>query len=78
VSQFYFDIWDGEALAVDEEGLDLASRRAAEIEAALSLADIAKQLEPFASSDGVAINVRDAGGPVLSATFVRERVRLVN
>ncbi|BBO03714.1 MULTISPECIES: DUF6894 family protein [Bradyrhizobium] len=46
MSQFYFDIWDGEAIVVDEEGLDLASRRAAEVEAALSLADIAKQLEP--------------------------------
>ncbi len=78
MSRFYFDIWDGEALVVDEEGLDLASRRAAEIEAALSLADIAKQLEPSASSDGIAINVRDSGGLVLSATFVSERVRSVN
>jgi len=75
VSRFYFDIWDGEALVVDEEGLDLASRRAAEIEAALSLADIAKQLEPRLGDRGVAINVRDASGPVLRATFVDERVR---
>ncbi|WP_027572525.1 hypothetical protein [Bradyrhizobium sp. WSM1743] len=75
MSQFYFDIWDGEALVLDEEGLDLASRRAAEIEAALSLADIAKQLEPLASCDGVAINVRDASGPVLRATFVYETVQ---
>jgi len=78
VSQFYFDIWDGEALVVDEEGLDLASRRAAEIEAALSLADIVKQRDPLASSDGLAINVRNADGPVLTATFVYEKVRLVN
>ena len=78
MSQFYFDIWDGEALVVDEEGLDLASRRAAEIEAALSLADIAKQLEPLASSDGLAINVRDTDGPVLTATFVYGKVRAVH
>lgn len=78
MSQFYFDIWDGESLVVDEEGLDLANQRAAEIEAALSLADIAKQLEPRASSDGLAINVRDASGPVLRAIFVRERVQPVN
>lgn len=69
MSQFYFDIWDGESLVVDEKGLDLAGQRAAEIEAALSLADIAKQLERCASSDGMAINVRDASGPVLRALF---------
>ncbi|BBO10714.1 MULTISPECIES: hypothetical protein [unclassified Bradyrhizobium] len=78
MSQFYFDIWDGEALVVDEEGLDLASQRAAEVEAALSLADIAKQLEPFASSDGLAINVRDANGLVLRAISVCERDQPVN
>ncbi|RXH29131.1 hypothetical protein XH99_13540 [Bradyrhizobium nanningense] len=78
MSHFYFDIWDGEALVVDEEGLDLTSQRAAEVEAALSLADVAKQLEPFASSDGLAINVRDASGPVLRAIFVRERVQPIN
>ena len=71
---FYFNIWDGEALVVDEEGLDLISQRAAEIEAALSLADIARQLEPLASSDGLAIEVRNERGPVLRATFVREHV----
>ncbi|TQF29841.1 hypothetical protein [Bradyrhizobium sp. UNPA324] len=78
MSHFYFDIWDGETFVVDEEGLDLASQRAAEVEAALSLADVAKQLEPFASSDGLAINVRDASGPVLRAKFVRERVQPIN
>ncbi|WP_404437257.1 DUF6894 family protein [Bradyrhizobium daqingense] len=35
--RFYFDIWDGESLVIDEEGLSLAGRRAAEIEAALLL-----------------------------------------
>ncbi len=57
MSLFYFDIWDGESLVVD---------------------DIAKQLEPFDSSDGLAIIVRDASGPVSRATFIGERVRQVN
>ena len=78
MSHFYFDIWDGEALVVDEEGLDLAGQRAAEVEAAMSLADIARQLEPLASSDGLAINVRDASGPVLRAIFVCEKVQPIN
>jgi uncharacterized protein DUF6894 len=42
VPHFYFDIWDGESLAVDDEGLDLNNQRTAELEAVLSLADIAK------------------------------------
>lgn len=70
---FYFDIWDGESLVVDEEGLSLAGRRAAEIEAALSLADITRELDALTSSDGLTIQVRDAIGPVFSATFVGER-----
>ncbi|KYG24191.1 hypothetical protein SE92_31285 [Bradyrhizobium sp. AT1] len=78
MSHFYFDIWDGEALVVDEEGLDLVSQRAAEVEAALSLADMARQLEPLASSDGLAVNVRDANGPVLRAIFVGKRVHSIN
>ncbi|MBR0741577.1 hypothetical protein JQ581_32055 [Bradyrhizobium liaoningense] len=70
---FYFDIWDGESLVVDEEGLSLTGQRAAEVEAALSLADITRELDPFTSSDGLTIQVRDAVGPVFSATFVGER-----
>ncbi|MEY9178992.1 hypothetical protein ABIG06_000698 [Bradyrhizobium sp. USDA 326] len=50
--------------------MDLGSRRPAKIEAAPYLADIAKQLEPFDGSDGLAIIVRDASGPVSSATFI--------
>lgn len=78
MSHFYFDIWDGESLAVDEEGLDLTSQRAAEIEAVLSLADIAKELETFASIDSLAIEVRDERGLILRATFVCERVQAFN
>lgn len=50
-----FDIRDGRALSVDEEGLTLANQRAAEIEAALSLADTAKDLAPSASGRRLAI-----------------------
>ncbi|WP_440642830.1 DUF6894 family protein [Bradyrhizobium sp. PUT101] len=70
-------MWDGESRVV-EEGLDLGSRRTAEIEAALSLAGIAEQLESFDGSDGLAVIVRDASGPVSRPTFFRERVRPVN
>lgn len=78
MSRFYFDIRQGEMLVIDEEGLDFDSQRAAEIEAALSLAGIARELEPFVSSEGLAIEVRDTDGPVLRATFIQERIRLLN
>jgi len=49
--------------------------RAAEVEAALSLADITRELDPFTSSDGLTIQVRDAVGPDFSVTFVGQRAR---
>jgi hypothetical protein len=38
--RYYFDMREGESLALDDEGLELPSLAAAEHEAALSLADI--------------------------------------
>ncbi len=67
---YYFDIRDGQTLSVDEEGLTLANQRAAEIEAALSLADTAKDLVPSASSGSLAIEVRDDDGPIFRAAFL--------
>ncbi|WP_128924778.1 DUF6894 family protein [Bradyrhizobium guangxiense] len=70
VPHYYFDIRDGQTLSVDEEGLTLANQRAAEIEAALSLADTAKDLVPSASSGSLAIEVRDDDGPIFRAAFL--------
>lgn len=67
---YYFDIRDGGTLTVDEEGLTLADQRAAEIEAALSLADTAKDLVPSASTSSLAIEVRDEDGPIFRAAFL--------
>ncbi|WP_342732039.1 hypothetical protein [Bradyrhizobium sp. B117] len=75
VPHYYFDVRDGNALSVDEEGLTLTNQRAAEIEAALSLADTAKDLPPSASGCGLAIEVRDADGPIFRATFSSPKAR---
>lgn len=40
VTRFYFDISDGDANIPDEEGLQMPDAKAAEIEAANSLADV--------------------------------------
>jgi hypothetical protein len=71
VQRYYFDIRDGEALSVDEEGLDLSDERAALIEAALSLADAARDLAPSESGRGLVIEVRGAKGPNFRAGFFR-------
>lgn len=78
MSRFYFDIRHGEAFVVDEEGLDLDNQREAEIEAASSRADIAKELDPRASSEDLAIEVRDGTGPVVRAAFVQEKACLID
>lgn len=44
MTRYYFDIRDGQDLYPDEEGLDLADQKAAEIEAARALGDLAKDL----------------------------------
>jgi hypothetical protein len=75
VTHYYFDIRDGRALSVDEEGLTLANQRAAEIEAALSLADTAKDLAASASGRRLAIEVRDIDGPIFRAAFLFSSTR---
>jgi hypothetical protein len=74
--RYYFDIRNGQNLYPDEEGLELADRRAAEIEAAMSLADLAKDLPPLDEFDHMAIEVRTQAGPVFQAAFIFESTRL--
>jgi hypothetical protein len=47
MQRYYFDIRNGQDLYPDEKGLELADQRAAEIEAAMSLAGLAKDLPPL-------------------------------
>ena len=42
MKRYYFDLRDGDALAPDEEGLDLSGIEAAQVEAAGFLVDAAK------------------------------------
>ena len=71
--RYYFDLLDGDILAVDEEGLELPDSQAARAEADKSLADMARDaLHASAASPGkrgMAIEVRDARGPVMQVRF---------
>jgi hypothetical protein len=71
--RYYFDLRDDTGVALDEEGLELASSRAVQAEAAKSVADMARDAILSAPAAGgrqsMAIDVRDAGGPVMQVKF---------
>lgn len=76
MTRYYFDIRDGQDLYPDEEGLELTDQKAAEIEAARALGDLAKDLPPLDERKHVAIKVRALSGPLFQAVFVFETARL--
>jgi hypothetical protein len=71
MKRYYFDLRDSEGLTVDEEGLELQDAQAAQDEAALSLADAAR--DSLGRSDGalhqMAIEVRTDAGPLMYVSF---------
>ncbi|MBR1127973.1 DUF6894 family protein [Bradyrhizobium iriomotense] len=74
--RYYFDLRDEEELALDEEGLELSGLRAAQVEAARSLADMAREAAcssvPVNGRHRMAIEVRDISGPVMQVKFTFE------
>ena len=78
--RYYFDLLEGDLLAVDEEGLELSSLRAVQAEAAKSLADMARDaVRSYPLSVGrqdMAIEVRDEIGPLMQVRFTFEVERL--
>ena len=76
MKHYYFDFRDGDALITDEVGLDLPGIEAAQVEAACSLADFAKDAvrgrAEHAQGRRMAIEVRDENCPVLLAKFTFE------
>ena len=74
--RYYFDLRENDELAVDEEGLDLPTLQAVQIEAARSLVDMARHAV-WSRADTIlahrmAIEVRDDNGTVLQAKFTLE------
>jgi hypothetical protein len=69
MTQYFFDICDGDNLTTDEEGMEFLNIEAAQEEAARSLADLARDHIRGQPSCRMAIEVRDFNGPVLEASF---------
>jgi hypothetical protein len=72
MKRYYFDMRDGDGFAPDEEGLELPDIEAAREEAALSLADMARDAVRISRRNArlMQIEVRNDNGPVLQAKFV--------
>lgn len=73
MARYYFDLRDDKGIALDEEGLELSSPRAVQAEAAKSVADLARDALLSAPLTGdrreLAIDVRDASGPIMQVKF---------
>ncbi|QIG92788.1 MULTISPECIES: DUF6894 family protein [unclassified Bradyrhizobium] len=75
MTRYYFDLRDGEELAPDEEGLELNSMQAAQMEAAKSVADMVRDVvyqSQRVHNHRMAIEVRDDKGPVMQLKFTFE------
>jgi len=77
--RYYFDLREGGELAVDEEGVELPTLQAVQIEAARSLVDMARHAVWTKAETIVghrmSIEVRDDHGPLLEARFTFELER---
>ncbi|MGV7219649.1 DUF6894 family protein [Bradyrhizobium sp. UFLA05-112] len=60
--RYFFDIRDGAELYPDEEGLELTNERAAELEAANTLAAMLKEAPGMSDQQDMAIEVRSEVG----------------
>jgi len=75
MQRYYFDIRENDEVAVDEQGLELPDLKAAEVEAARSLADMAANMPHGSEKHHMAIEVRTPDGPASTATFFFELTR---
>ncbi len=69
MTRYYFDIRDNEGFVRDEIGLELASLDTAKKEAAIALAELAKETLPGSATRTLTIEARDERGPVLRASL---------
>jgi hypothetical protein len=74
--RYFFDSSDGDRFFEDDEGLEFADLEAVKIEAARALAEIARDVIPGTLRREMAVEVRDANGPVLAVRLIFEAVSL--
>ena len=73
---FFFDTRDNDYFIRDDVGVEYPGLEAVKVEAARALAELARDVIPGSLKRSLAVEVRDADGPVLEATMIFEAVIL--
>ncbi|WLB24068.1 DUF6894 family protein [Bradyrhizobium japonicum] len=73
MTRYYFDIRDDTGLYPDEEGLEFDTQQEAEVEAARSLANLAKDFATIRKD--VSVEVRTESERVFQAAYIFDRSR---
>lgn len=74
---YFFDTRDDDKFIEDDEGVELADLEAAKALAAVSLAELARDVLPSSAKRELAVEVRDERHPVLKALMHFEAIILV-
>ena len=70
MTRYYFDIRDSTGLYPDEEGLEFASQQDAEVEAAETLAGLARDLATLDDRQDVTVEVRTVAKRIFRAALI--------
>ena len=74
--RYFFDTRDNDSFIRDAEGLELGDLEAVKSEAALSLAELARDVLPGSVRRVLSVEVRDAIRPILRAVLTFEAIIL--
>ncbi len=77
VARYYFDTRDDDNFIEDDVGLEFSDLGAVRDQAALSLAELARDVLPGSTRRVLAVEVRDESQPVLRAALTFEAIILV-
>lgn len=75
---YFFDTWDNGTFIEDDVGLELADLEAVKTQAALSLAELAREVLPGSIKRVLSVEVRNAFQPVLTDVLTFEAIVLAN
>lgn len=77
--RYYFDVREGDHVTIDDEGMEFATRERALLEAAQSVAELARdQIPMHPTGHRIVIEARDSEGPILSVRVIFESIALEN
>ncbi|MDQ3479673.1 MAG: hypothetical protein M3438_11070 [Pseudomonadota bacterium] len=78
MARYFFDTRDNDDFIEDDFGVELDGLEAVKVQAALSLAELARDVLPGSTKRMLAVEVRDERQPVLRALMTFEAIILVD